>query len=131
MTTPPTNRGRPWSVAEIEAMIPTAYERLEECAQELKSLGARSAELTWEYERREAIARVHVRAKLEGEKSAAEDRKALATLHVFEDGTDLAEWGMSRDLAKNAYADQRKILDAADTELKVLQTLHVSARKMP
>lgn len=136
------NPGRPWSVAEIEELIPALTERIEDQLEALKSAGERFVELNRDYDRHEATAVLLARKAFIGEKSAAEDRKAWATLHVFDAaefphgpsewiGLTLTDIGMARDLAEHAFKLGRTVLDRLDTELKVLQSLHVSARKAP
>lgn len=134
--------GRPWSLPEIDQAIPQVVERLEDSIAELKALGEREAELKWSFEHHQAVARVKVRSQFAGEKSAKEDRDAAAMLYVFvaEDfpggephpsfvGSTLVDVGMAKDLAENAYDNQRSVLRALQAELAVLQTLHVSGRE--
>lgn len=123
---------RPWSAAEIEALIPTAMERKNEVVETLKSLGENAAKTKWAYERAAAQARAHawVHFRDEPARTAKEEREAWAFLNWRDPDTqmDLYEYGLAKDLAANAYRDQGKVLESADTDLKVLQTLHVSAR---
>jgi hypothetical protein len=43
-------------------------------------------------------------------------------------GLTLIEVGTAKDMADLAYEDQRTTLRSLDTELRVMQTLHVSGR---
>lgn len=137
----PTN-GRPWSLPEIDQAIPQIVERLEDALVDLKQLGEREATLKWSYEHHEAVARVNVRSAFAGEKSVKEDRDAAAILYVFraEDfpggipdpsfvGYTLADVGLAKDMAGNAYDNQRAVLRALQAELDTLRTLHVSGRE--
>lgn len=134
--------GRPWSLPEIDQAIPQLVERLEDALVALKNLGETEATLKWSFEQHQAIARVKVRPQFAGEKSAKEDRDAAAVLYTFvaEDfpsgppspsfvGLTLIDVGMAKDMASNAYDNQRAVLRALQAELDTLRTLHVSGRE--
>lgn len=135
-------QGRPWSLPEIDLLIPQVVERLEDALIELKVLGEQEALLKWRFEEYQARARVLVRPMFAGEKSAKEDRDSAALEYVFEAddfargapdpnfvGQTLIDVGMARDLASNAYDNQRAELRALQAELDTLRTLHVSGRE--
>lgn len=134
--------GRPWSLPEIDQAIPQIVERLEDALVDLKALGDSEATLKWSYEQHEAIAMLHARREFAGEKSAKEDRESFARLYVFLEsdfpagvphpsfvGQTLIDVGMAKDLASNAYDNQRQVLRALQAELDTLRTLHVSGRE--
>lgn len=121
-------RDRPWSPAEIEAKIPLAVDRLHEAVDSLQSYGVTSATAEWEY--REQLARCTVAA----EGPNKESREAAAILALTEMHSTLPGWeqfhpGLARDLARNAYHDQRAVLAAITEDIGVMRSLLVSARK--
>lgn len=126
-------QGKPWSPIEIDTLIPQAMERKNEVVTSLLALGENAANAKWAHIRAEAKARVAAVAHFQGQRSAKEDREAWALLNWVDPDNQwsLDDYGLARDLAANAYRDQRAILDAAETDLKILQTLHVSARSAP
>lgn len=124
----PVGEARPWSADEVSERIPVLVEQVHDALAELKRLGDRSARAKWTYEKRHALAILATRGQLEG-RTNKEEREALAVLHRFDDHKTLAENGVEAELARNAYDDQRRVLQALDTELRICQTLLASARQ--
>lgn len=117
------NQGRPWSRAEIEAALPDALDRLDEAVTNLRELGILAAETKWDYERQWA------RCFLAAEGRNRETREAVAMeLLVTRLDSSGRHPGLARDLAANAYADARRVIDAIQTEIDVCRTMMVSAR---
>lgn len=116
------DRSRPWSVAEIEESIPVLVDRLEEAVTDLRSLGVDAAQSEWAYRKAKAIAFVKVTGR------NAEEREAKALLHQHQPGVTVADLGLARNLAENAYGNQRQIITVLKTEAELMRTLMVSAR---
>lgn len=125
----PTGQSRPWTAFEIAERIPALQHRMDEALCDLAEMGAAAARAKWTYEKRSAIAYATVQGR------NTEQRKANAMLHQHEmdDGSvkTTCTFGYEMDLAAQRYANQKKIVDAIDSELRVLQTLLVSARHAP
>lgn len=121
---------RPWSPAEVEAKVPELSERLNDAVTLLQAQGIAAAMTEWDY--RAQMAKAQVRASSEGKN--ADERNGLAIGYLVEgkcqvSGYEHLHAGLSRDLARNAYSDQRKVIDAISSELDVARTLLVSARR--
>lgn len=117
-------QARPWSPDEIAERIPKLVNDVADALAELRVLGDRASRAKWTYEKS------YAQAILLAEESNAEKRKASAMLHRFADGTTVAERGLAMDLADRAYKDQQASLRALDTELRICQSMLVSARQM-
>lgn len=118
-----TPQARPWSRSEIEVKLPQALERLDDAVTNLKELGILAAETKWTYERQWA------KCFLAAEGKNRETREAVAMeLLVTMVDRSGRHPGLARDLAANAYADARRVIDAIQTEIDVMRTLTVSAR---
>lgn len=117
-----TQRGRPWSIVEVEEKIPEIVNRLEEAVTDLKSMGVDAANAEWDYRKAKAMAFVKVSGR------NAEEREAKALLHQHAPGVTVADLGRARNLAENAYGNQRQIITVLKTEAELMRTLMVSAR---
>ena len=85
-------------------------------------MGHRKAETEWEYRRAKSMALVSVKGP------NADYREAAALLHQARPGVTVADLGFERDLAETAYATQRTMISALQTDADLLRTLVVSAR---
>lgn len=115
---------RPWSAAEVEERLPAILERLDDCITDLKGMGERSARAEWAYRKQKAIAYVKTTGR------NAEERESRALLTQAQPGVCVADLGLERDLAANAYRDQRSMQSALEHEAEILRTLAVSARNV-
>lgn len=113
---------RPWSALEVEEKIPEMVGRMEDAIADLKSLGEDAATKAWAYRRAKAIGFARTSGK------NAELREANCILHQIEPGKTVADLGLARDLAENAYVNQRQIIAALRSEADLMRTLVVSAR---
>lgn len=114
---------RPWSRSELEELIPKAMERLDEAVTELKRLGVRAAETKWAYRKQRA------KCFLMADGKNKETREAVAMeLLTTSPGEGGVHPGLARDLAANAYTNQRVVIESLREEIATLRTLMVSAR---
>lgn len=116
---------RPWSPAEAIEMLPEIVARLEQAITSLLSMGRKAAESEWEYRKAKAIGLL----KADGKNAEAREAQALLT-EVKHGGqkVTVADLGLRRDLAENAYRDQRIMIQTLDTEARLIQSLMVSGR---
>lgn len=115
-------QSRPWSIAEVEEKVPEIVDRLEEAVTDLKNMGIAAAQAEWAYRKAKAVAFVKVTGR------NAEEREAKALLHQHQPGQTVADLGLARNLAENAYGNQRQIITVLKTEAELMRTLMVSAR---
>ena len=131
-----------WTTAEVHEKITELEKQIEAGFDQLATLATSSSQLHWLRKKLEAVALV---ASKPDERSNAEERAALALLWTFTEhelglafpdgippgivGTQIDEHGFAAELAEKSYQDARQRLRAWETELKVAQTLLVSARE--
>jgi hypothetical protein len=113
---------RPWSAVEIEERVPELIERLEAAVAELRALGIRKSQTEWAYRRARSTALLSVKGP------NADHREAAALLHQVRPNVTVADLGLERDLAEAAYATQRTVISALQTDADLLRTLMVTAR---
>jgi hypothetical protein len=98
---------------------------MEDALTDLKTMGEDAARREWEYRKAKAIA--YLKAK--GSNAQAREAEALMTeVKAGDTKITVADLGLRRDLAENAYRDQRIIIETLSTEAKLLQTMVVSGR---
>jgi acyl-CoA thioesterase len=120
---------RPWSDRELAEKIPEAVARKEALLTELKRLGELAANAKWTFERAKSVAWVRAIDHFNGTRSAKEEREAWVMQYVDpRTEMDVLEYGLAKDLADHAYRDTRTVIDSIDTDLRIMQTLIVSAR---
>lgn len=113
---------RPWSPAEIEEKLPELVEQIEDAITDLRDLGIAAARTEHAYRKAKAVAYLKVSGK------NAEERESRALLHQTEPGVTVVDLALERDLAENAYRNQRTKASLLETEAKLIQTMHVSHR---
>lgn len=91
---------------------------------ELKTLGEAQATAEWAYRKAMAMALVRVKGPNK------EEREAKAILCQDSPGTTVADLGLKRTLAENAYSNQKQIITVLRAEAELLRTLMVSAREI-
>lgn len=112
---------KPWSVTELEEMIPDIVARLDDAVTDLKRLGQESATKTHGYKL--ARARAMLNAIADGA-SNQDARDATVTVAVDEQM-------LAAQIAENSYADQRHVINVLRTQADLCRTMMVSRRESP
>ena len=114
---------RPWSSEEIVENMETLHDELGEAHHGLLELGKRCAHLKWEYRREEAKASRIAQGRTQKDR----DREMLA--FQVAPGYTLADLGEERDDATAEYEAREKALDAMKEQVRLVQSLPVTARE--
>lgn len=114
---------RPWSSEEIAERMQTLHDEIEEAHHELRALGDTAAKLKWEYRRQEAKAARSAKGRTQKDR----DREMFA--YQITPGFTLADLGENRDRAAAALEAQETVLKAMGEQVRLVQSLHVTARE--
>lgn len=111
--------GKPWSLTEIEHLVPQVFDQLDDAVSDLKQLGIEAATKTSNHKKSRALAML---AAIDSGAKNQDERDSMVTRDTQD------EW-LVAELAERAYNDQRTVINVLRSQGDLLRTMAVSRRE--